>query len=228
MGKLWQFIKRGTNGTTVQLNKPLPEVLETPNLFLSIHDLLLSGFIACDVDRNLSVLIKSGNATQEQLESAWEKIYEEYAYAVGDNENKLYLRLYKELCELVTRIYLIRKLVEILYKYRVKKLEDILNKELRTNFVFDPLKPEQYDKLLQKCYNKSKALVIQHDLKEIQFKSIEKGQKEKNKGQKPTKEYYSGILNALSSIHKYRILANQITTFEYIDLIRLTNKMTQK
>jgi hypothetical protein len=227
MGKLWQFIKKVMNGTTVQLSKRLPEALEAPNLYLSINDLLLSAFILCYTDHNLSVLIKSGTATQEQLESAWDGIYEEYVYAIGDNENKLYLRLYKELCELVTRIHLIRRLIEILYNYRVKKFEDILNKELGTNFKFNSKNPEEYDKMLQKCYNKSKALVIRHDLKEIELKSIEKGQKKKNQGQKPTKEYFSGILNALSSIHKYRILANQITTFEYIDLIRLTNKMTE-
>ena len=189
---------------------------------------MLNNFITCYIDNNLNVLVKSGSATQEELELTWDKIYEEYVYAVGDNENKLYLKLYKELCELATRIHLIRRLVEILHNYRVKKFEDILNKELNSNFKFDPLKPEEYDKLLQKCYNKSKALVIRYDLKDIEFKSVEKGQKKKDKGQKPTKEYFSGILNVLSGIHKYRIIANQITTFEYVDLIRLTNKMVEK
>lgn len=199
-----------------------------PNLYLSINEIPFNKFEDCYVDNKLTSLIISGNASEEQLKQCWDNIHEEYVYAIGDNENKLYLRLYKELCELATRIHLIRRLVEILQDYRVKKFEDILNKELNSNFNFDSSKPEEYDKLLQKCYNKSKALVIRYDLKDIEFKSIEKGQKIKEKGQKPTREYFSGILNALSSIHKYRILKHQITAFEYIDLIRLTNKMTEK
>jgi len=228
MVKRWRYTKKDLSGTIAPPSKPLPEVMPTPSLYLSINELPLSSFIICYIDHNLSVLIKSGTPTQEELESTWDKIYEEYVYAVGDNENKLYLKLYKELCELATKIHLIRRLVEILQEYRVKVFEDILNKELGSNFKFDPFKPEEYDKLLQKCYNKSKGLVIRYDLNDIQFKAVEKGQKKKDKGQKPTKEYFSGILNALSSIHKYRIIASQITTFEYIDLIRLTNKMVEK
>jgi len=227
MGKQWPYIKKDLNGTTAPQSKPEPTVLGTPNLYRKINKIPFDKFEDCYVDNDLSSLIISGTPTQQELQECWDVMHEDYIYAIGDSEQKLYLRLYKEVSELTTRIHLIRRIIEVLYNYRVKKMEDILNKELKSSFKFDSSKPEEYDKLLQKAYSKSKSLIIQYDLKNIQLKAIEKGQ-EKNGGQKPTREYFSGIINVMRIVHKCPIDKKVITAFEYIDLVRLTNKMNSK
>lgn len=224
MEKLWPYIKKVLSGSIAQPTKQEKEVLDTPNLFQSIAEISLYNFLNCHVHGKLSYLIISGKATQEQLENCWQKLYEDYVYAIGDNEQRLYLRLYREVAELATKIHVIRRLIEILYNYRVKAMENMLNEELKTNINFDPSKPAEYDKSLQKCYNKSKGLIIQYDLKNIQLKSIEKNQN-KGKNEKPTWEYFAGMINVLRIIHKCPLDMKVITPYDYIDLIRLTNKM---
>lgn len=227
MDKLWQYIKKGLNGSTAPQTKQESEALAMPNLYQSIAEICMHNFLNCYVYGNLSYLIISGKATQEQLQECWDKLHKDYVYAIGDNEQKLYLRLFREVSELATRIHLIRRIIEILYNYRVKQMEAMLNKELNSSFKFDSSKPVEYDKLLQKCYNKSKGLILQYDLKNIQLKSIEKNQKS-GKEEKPTWEYFGGMLNVLRLIHKCPLDTRVITPYEYIDLIRLTNKMSQK
>lgn len=195
---------------------------QTVSLYQSINELPLSNFITCLVDNNLNALVKSGLPTSEVLQDTWYKIHEEYSDCIGDTETKVYLSLFKEVNQLAAKIELTTKILSVLQNYRIKQFEDELQAILKTNFVFDASNPVEYDALLMRCYNRSKSFLISFDLKNTHLQEMQK--KFDGKGEKPSREYFSNTLNMLSMFNKYRICATDITTYEYIDLIKIMNK----
>ncbi len=226
MGNQSQYTKKDLSGDTQPLTTQLQEDIPSTKLYQHINELPLSRFIECLVDNNLKALIISGVPHEDALNEAWANIYEQYVEAIGDNENKMYLLLYKEITKTAIDISLIDKLIEVLQTYRVKNFEDMLNGALKTNFKFDASKPEEYEKLLKRCQNRSKSININHNLKKLQLEAMQK--KAEGKSQKPTKEHFSSVLNVLSKHNAYRVNAADITVYEYIDLIQLMNQFNSK
>ena len=184
----------------------------------SLHDLPLNKFIDCLVDGNLQALTITGFPTQEELESAWQKIISEYTDLLGSLEHRLYVQLYKDIA--ITKITLdqLTIAINILQITYDEFFAEEVNKILRTQCKFNWADQTSYQAECKKCLNRSKSLRIKLDLKLLQFEAI--ASKNKNKeGEKPTRQYFTSVLITLSDHAKYRIEEN-IKMSEYCERIK--------
>lgn len=175
-------------------------------------------------DNNLYALVISGHATIEELQDVWEQIRMEAADKGGDLEHRLYLNLFKEINALKSNIDEIRDLISIMQDTYTDQFAKKLNARLITNFAFDVTKPEEYDKLLQRCYNMTGGLQLRLTMLITNFKAIE----EKNKDNKPpSREYYLSLLITLSDNAGYS-LGDSITVFEFYERMARAQKRTEQ
>jgi hypothetical protein len=217
--KQWPFTKTATNSNTSTPSKPTPKVTDqqSEKWYQHITDLQLRNFIDCVVNDNYHALVITGNPSAQDLLLAWSEIQAEYADVMGDYEHKLFVALFKEVTLLKISLQTIHCLIEILREVHYEPFTAELNKLLRTSFVFDPADQNKYQETLRRCYNRSKGIKIDLELKLVQFKAIEK--KNMEAGSKPTKEYFQSILITLSDHATYPV-QDTITVYEFADRIR--------
>lgn len=205
---------------TKSATNPTPEVTVLSNIYLSIQKLPLRRFIDCIVDHNLHSLIITGDPSAVELQLIWSNILQEYSQAIGNNEYRLYTSLYKEITIIKITYDQIQeavKLLQITYsEFFHKELDKLLKMKLRLN----PDDQASYQEELLKCLRRSKSLIIKHDLKKIQFESIQK--KQEGKENKFTREYFISIMITLSDHAKYQI-QDSITVAEYCERIKRFN-----
>jgi hypothetical protein len=194
-------------------------------LYQHITELPLRNFIDCSVNDNYHALVISGHPTEQELLFAWSNIQQEYADAMGNHEHRLYITLFKEVTILKITLQTIHCLIEILQEVYYEPYAAELNKLLRTDFKFDHTDQNKYNETLRRCFNRSKGLKIDLELKLIQYKAIEK--KNQETGKKPTREYYQSILITLSDYAKYQ-LQDSITVYEFCDRLRRFNNYCEQ
>jgi hypothetical protein len=182
-----------------------------------ITELPLRNYVDCVVNGNYKALVISGNPSEYDLLLAWSNIQQEDADASGDHEHRLYITLFKEVTLLKVTLQTIHYLIEILQEVYYEPYTVELNNLLKTSFKFDQTDLSKYHETLRRCYNRSKGLKIDLEIKLIQFKAIEK--KNQDTGKKPTREYFQSVLITLSDHAKYPI-HDSITVWEFRDRIR--------
>lgn len=195
--------------------------------YSTISELPLRRFIQVVVDNNIYALIITGKPTDDELYQAWEDIRSEYTDAIKDYESKMIISLEKELLRIKITYQQIVELIDVLKKVYTVQFARELNKLLKSSFKFDVTKPEEYDKELQNATNRSKGIKIEMDLKQINFDAIV-SKRAATKSEKPTREYFHGILITLSDFAKYLISEDSITVFEFCERIRRLNQHLEK
>lgn len=197
------------------------------NYHKSIHDLPLNKFIDCMVDKNLSALVIAGYPTPEQLKDAWENILAEYSDVIGSQEHRMIFQLWKEVEVMKISINQIRILAAkgsdtedkgILRMMYIKPMADDLNEILGTSCQFNWADQKTYNDELDKCVNRGKALLIQYDMKCLQFAALQK-QAKGEEGAVINRQYFTSILITLSDHAKYRI-EETIKMSEYCERIK--------
>jgi hypothetical protein len=213
-----RYTKEQENSLTAQPSPPPSSVTALSEWYRSINTLPLSRFIDIAVDNNILALVKTGIPDAKDLADAWENIKSEYAEAVGDHEQVAYLKALKEISILQITLQQIHLLIDTLKQIYYKPFADRLNKFLSTSFDFENCNRAAYDKLLQACYNRSRAFKIDLDLKLIYFKSIE--EKNQGDGTAYTREYFLSILIIISNHAKYQIM-DDVTVFEFCKRLKM-------
>lgn len=188
--------------------------------YRSIGKLPLSRFIDVVVDNNIYALVITGHPTIEQLHDAWNDINSQYADAIGDAEYKLYLSAFKDVTVLTLTLQAIEACIDTLKLFPHAYLFDELNRLLSTSFNFDFKDYDEYQKLLKRCWQRSRSFKIQLDLKLISFEAIRKKFED---SKPPTREYFQSILITLSDHAKYPIMET-ITVFEFAERLHRLNK----
>jgi hypothetical protein len=175
------------------------------------------------VDNDLQALVISGIPAQEELEKAWGDIRLEAADKGGDLEYKVYLNLFKEVNTLKGDIDRIRELIALLKETYVPQFAKKLNALLVTNFVFDVNRPDDYDKLLERCYNMTGGLQLRLTLQSKNFEAL---QKKNEGGAPPSRDYYLSLLITLSDNAGYN-LGEEVTVFEFYERMRRAMERTK-
>ena len=191
------------------------------NLYLNIYELPFSKFLDCIVDDNLSALIKEGYPPEIELLTTWQSISEQYANACGNSEYSLYFNLFKRIGIITQDLADIHNFIELLSIIYYEPIARELNSLLKTNFRFDPSNQIEYQATLKRCYNRSRGLKIELDLKKLQYEEMEK---KLSKNEKPTREYYYKILITLSDHAGYDLRPDMITVFEYCERLQRLKK----
>lgn len=179
-------------------------------------------FVDCIVDDNLHSLVISGKPTDDELAEAWGNILSEYTDAIGNNEYKLYVGLYKEISILKLTYHQILNAVSVLKHTYSEYLCNELNRLLGQRCVFNWNDQPSYQEALNKCLRRSKSIKISIDLKVIQFEGIQKKHKDENR-QEYTRAYFDTVLINLSDHAKYEI-QDTITVGKYCERVTRLNK----
>lgn len=207
----WPFTKKGTSTDMQKQEQPLKPATLSYKLCRSIHDTPLYKFIEALCDGNIHALTLEGNPPEAELQASWSAIMNEYTEVLGSVEQKYYLSLLKEATRLEMTLTQIHSLIEVLRNFWAKPLADQLNKISQTNFPFDPNNPEQYDKDLTRCYNRSRGVLLALQLKKDQ---LEKAAAKLKGDQKPDRLYFENALITLSD-HAHLHLTDRIMTSEF-------------
>lgn len=174
------------------------------------------------IDKNLSALIISGYPPIAELVIACNKMIEQFADEMGDQETRLYNRLYAEINSLNIDYEIIETLVPLLRRIYYKPFCDKLNEILKHDFDFDYTDQEDYQDDLDRCMKRAKSILISRDMKKLTFEQIEKDSKG---GQPATKENYLGMLLQLSEMTHYHLAPGDITAWEYCQLVKKWNRI---
>ena len=222
-------------------------VLSSIKYHTTITTLPLSKFIDVVVDKNLLALVFSGSPVEGDmnlLNAAWAKINEEYADAIGDGEQQIYLQALKDVTSLKINIQVARALIEVLEKTAamivepdrmddveayIIKFQDRLNKLLDSNLKFDRNNRDDYLKALKGCTNRAKAFKIDLDLKNMHLEALEKTRNpDTGKADKAfTRQYFQSILITISDHARYQI-GDDITVFQFCERIRRYNSYIEQ
>jgi hypothetical protein len=175
------------------------------------------------VDNDLpKLIIEQGDnpPTAEELKLLWEDIVFQYNDALTDVSQGQMKTLYRQYYEAKVKHDLILKYIELLNNWYVEKWAKELNRLLGTRFVFDPSQKEDYDKLLDRCFNRSKGQMLQVELLHSQLDALTK---KMNTGDKPTRDYFYGLLISLSDHAEYQI-TDQVMTWEVCERMNRLQK----
>lgn len=208
--------------------------------YQTIHELPLNKFIDCIVDNNLSALTISGFPAPEQLAIAWDYILSQYSELIGTQEYKMYKILYCEVENLKITLNQIAIILggNVITESGTEKVKGFLNigyheyfatevnDLLKTNYKFNWDDQKSYQEDIKKGLSRSKALKIKLDLKNLQFKAIEKKNNAKP-GVKMDRAYFTSILITLSNFAKFRI-DSSVTMDEYCLRIKEHNDYCQQ
>ncbi len=192
----------------------------SPQYYRRIIDCPLRAFIDCACDGNLSALTIAGFPDPADLQEAWAEITAQYSEEIGDNRQRLIVNVFRQIVKLKNALFQIDECIKVLQDTHVTEFADTLNRLLGTSFKFDPRFPEDYDKSLKRCKNRSKGLELDLELKMAHFEAIEG---EKEQGQPATREGFIQTLISLSD-HARFPLHDSITVFEYVTRIKRLNK----
>jgi hypothetical protein len=213
-------IKKTENGSNSTPSKPTDSVIPSFKYFQSITELPLSKFIEVAVDDNYAALVISGNPDMDVLKDAWYEIYQEFLDSMGDANQLLILKLYKEITRLAIQQEQIQMLIDFLSVYKYKKYEDQLNKILLTKFQFKDKRKDD----LERSVRIARQMSIQIDIKQMQLNNIR--DKAPKDGQKISRGYFQSILITLSDFAKYPVLES-ITTFEFCERVKRLTAFAQ-
>jgi len=217
----WLFTKNRTDTGSQPPLKPIQKASPSYSIFRSITELPLSRWIDLTVSGDINAVIKEGCPPERELQLAIAELRQQYADAAGDNHYKMYCNLIKEISNLEITLLEVGQLVETLRDAYHPLLAKALNGVLGTSFVFDVTKPAEYDKNLDRCIRRTGGLKISLGLKTAALKAME--EKYTKDGVKPTREYYSSILITLRQDSGYHVLPENISTWEFCEMIRRFN-----
>lgn len=177
------------------------------------------------VDGNKYALVKSGEAPYHEILMAESELRVQYADAIGDNEYRLYCGMINDITRQEITLAQIQGLTSALRDAYVPLFAENLNRLLRTKFVFDVSRPDEYDANLQRALNRSKGLKLEIDLKRQRVEKIAE-KYENGSGGKVTREYFMGILIELSDSAHFP-LTETITVWEFCERIKKHNKKAE-
>lgn len=186
-------------------------------LYRSIHQLPLVKFITCVCDNDLSVLAIEGNPSHEELNAAWELVYNEYIDALKNDDMQYIDKLTKDYNLLITRYNVILLLIGAVQYAPVDYLIDELKRWYELPVTLNPKDKAGFKRDLavitarnQRWF--SDALQIKR-----QIDQLEPDQKD---NVKITRTWFDEQIVALSRFSKYHINKNETTVSEFVIMVK--------
>lgn len=192
---------------------PIPENIPAPvkpEVINNCSDLIFSNFIKLDCNQDITVLIKAGGPTDDDLFQARIKILSEYYSLTGSKETLKQQALVSKIEALNTKVTQVTALIAFLRMKHMPKLFEAL----RSWGYSKAFTPESYMKDLQQIETSIKNDRLQLAKAKLRYQD-EEDRKSKEGAKAATREGYVKTLIAISNHTKRHIRAEDITTMEY-------------
>lgn len=218
------------------------------NIYRSINKLPLWVFIDVLVDGNLLSLVVGGAENRVydvdeiiELQTTWANLLQEYSEAIGNNDYKFFVSLYKEVSILeitLSEIFALIKAAQVTQLFiqsenfivpesvieAHKKTTKKLNQLLTTNCKFNYHDPITYAIELEKCSKRTTGIKMRYDMKLAAFTELQKKQEEEaGKGAKMDRAWFDKVLITLSDHAKFDINEHNITVSKFCERIKRYN-----
>ena len=201
--------------------------MQAVKLYTSCYDTPMSAFISCVVDENYNALVVSGNPTPEQIQSAWDGIYEQYSEL---SKNTVYSEYVQRLKEHTIVLHQINGLTAGLTALRFAWYPDVANALRSLGFQVPASQPigKKYFELLDGLSRQLSGL-------HTRLKMLDKMMQDSVKNQQGKAAKRSDFIRAASVMSKFmgfRVDLNDLTVAEYIEyqnqMVEYSRKQTKK
>ena len=191
------------------------------NLYLHIKEITLDKFITAHCEKDLSVLIKSGKATPEQLTAAWDNLYRQFIEKIGDTTFESRLDNITQYNKLRDKILRASYCLELATSDNIRaKIYEVFN---TFGYAIPKATDKNIDTLLKKFESYLKLDIVK--LKSLQGE-LEKTVKNANNEPKED-DYYSTIFDIQEAL-SVRILPKENTVLEYCVAVQKLNKHIER
>lgn len=184
---------------------------KTSSIIRSCHKLLMSQFIDCLVDKDLSVL---GDGPESELQAAWADIYSEFTSLRQSQESTELFDLMKEVLTLDNKLKIINKCLEVLwvcYNRDIANELQLLGYQVR----LDWSDKEAYYSGLKSISSKAKTLSAHLKRKEQELVALT----EKNKGEGYSRSHFDAVNVNLSKFMEFNIREEEITVSKWCMMV---------
>lgn len=226
-----QFVETTQNGNLSSFHSPKPETKDSLSsmLYQDCHALTLDRFIDCLCDGDLQRLVREGNPDIASLADHWQKIFYEYIDHCGKDEYNAILSLTKEINTLNGRIVLLEGFISIQQAAFEANMGlwqdgvDVLRKQgLRPKFADDG---SNWQSEMDSLRQRNKLLIVELDQAQKKLSEIQSANQDK-----PgiTKAYFDDQLMVLSEIRGYAVRAQDISVYQFVQMIKRASKDAEK
>lgn len=192
-------------------------------LYNDCSKLPLDRFIDCLIDNDLSQLIISGTASQDELQETWDKIYVQYCQLSQDGTYNEVFQVMKEINDLRAKITIADNIIKHLQINYDKELVDILNVfALRCTITEADTKEALIAKLNIVIARIKKWFPRLHQ-KEKELEELRKKNTDKI-----DRTYFDDVLEAMSEVKGFQIEASKITVSRFCRSLVKMNEQAQK
>lgn len=215
---MWSFIRKARSGTSLPQSMLLKPAFSTGGKwFSSISELLLSRFINCLVDGDLSQLIIEGNPAIQSLALAWKIIYEEFSEGMADREGLHRIKLQAKINRAEFDYDLIQLCVKRLSLAYSPHILETLKQHIRVTGEFNPEDQNAYFNDLQVILTRSRTMLQKIDEMKAEYAIL--SSREGNQAA-PTKQHFDTLIAQVSLFAKFHIQKQAITVGEFIEYYR--------
>jgi hypothetical protein len=175
--------------------------------FNTCNEVVLSAFIKAIVKQDYSGLIKSGSPSENELSTAWDKVFNEYLTISGDTHISTLLALLKSIAILKSKIIL----VEIIVNEMAAQHNPCLAEHLRSyGFRFQYEDGPELRRELEITITQSKALLLLLQQDEAELTELRK-----DEDSAATEQDYQSQLSALEEFKGHSINEDTYTVARY-------------
>lgn len=191
----------------------------------SLHD-----FIRCFFHQEYKVLSEGEKCTDEQLNEAWQAIYEEYCIISGSLDHVKIMKCLNEIIRLQKILYYGSAAVFVLcYEYSEPDIEVL--KKIGFNYEFSKTDHESFIKDVEKCAKKLKGFDLQLQVqqkKRLELFGFDENGNQKNNKQQQTEGDFLKSVAIVGKSNGYHISLKNTMLDEWAGMVKLHNEMNKK
>lgn len=188
--------------------KPKPETIR---VYSRCNDTPLDIFIDVLVNKNYSRLVREGRPLQKEIDSAWQKLWFEYADLTGSSEYRQLFNLIKESALLEGRLTAIRLSLQCISSTQDSSCINIL-KNYGYKYPFDRSKPDEFASDIQRTFEKSKTIELLINSTRSQIDKINA----KSQGTTDYEAYFAEWLRIINKDMGYKQDPKNTTVAEFV------------
>ena len=216
--------KKKTSGSAFIKLRKLPEVSRLPSspppdtpswrLYLRTTDLPLDRFIRAYCEDDLTALVIKGDPPADEIQKAWEAIYDDYTDKMASDNYRDIQEVTKEINLATIKYNAVKTIVQLLEFFPVQEWVDVCQPSLNACLGFEwPL--DLSDKILfvqqlEGAMGHAASFFTEAEAMRVTLPKTKAGS-----ASKPTVESFDEMIVILSRYNKYKIQKRETTTSEF-------------
>lgn len=198
------------------------------NYYNHISKCPMAVFEDCLVDGHFQSLITEGEVEDYVLQAAWIDIQEQYSVAIGDAEQVMYIKMLKELNELVAKYSILTTVLDLMPHYTCREFEQQVNKILGIQIPWTHAAQDKFLEQLASARKRVSGYEMKIDLKKIALQQFEAKIKAKAGTGKASHESFAAVYNLIEEVLDCSVDPQTLTVQRYCERIKRLSQKYKK